>query len=330
MRDCMKCEDIEQRELIRLQRDMLEDVARGRSLKGAMSKLCRQAEARAAGAVCSILIVSDGPRLKTLAAPSLPSQYSRAIDGLEIGPGVGSCGLAAYYGKSVVGSDIGSDSNWVDFRRYALPLGLKACWSTPIFGQDGGVLGNFAFYFREARGPNKLEKSIVQVCVQICTIAIEREQARSRLKRLAYSDPLTGIANRAGFLARLERTFSRASLPRPCAAMDQIAVVVIEVGGLTQVNNDLGHAIGDRLLIFVAELLRWQARRSSLVARISGGKFAILFQKANVKDEVAKLAGKLSRHFSRPLEIGDRRLWGRVPARGVAEQEQVACEARSS
>ncbi len=91
--------------------------------------------------------------------------------------------------------------------------------------------------------------------------------------------------------------------------MDQIAVVVIEVGGLTQVNNDLGHAIGDRLLIFVAELLRWQARRSSLVARISGGKFAILFQKANVKDEVAKFAGKLSRHFCRPLEIDDRRLW---------------------
>lgn len=309
MRDCMKCEDVEQRELIRLQRDMLEDVARGRSLKGTMTNLCRQAETLSSGAVCSILIVTDGRRLKTLAAPSLPSQYSRAIDGLEIGPGVGSCGSAAYHGKSIVTSDIGSDPNWIDFRRLAMPLGLHACWSTPIFGQDGDVLGTFAFYFREARGPNKLEKSIVQACVRICSIAIEREQARTRLKRLAYSDPLTGIANRAGFLKRLERTFSRASLVGPCAAADQIAVVVIEVAGLTQVNNDLGHAIGDRLLIFVAGQLRWQARRSSLVARVSGGKFAILFQKGNIKNEVAKFAGKLATLFARPLEIDARRLW---------------------
>jgi GAF domain-containing protein len=171
MRDCLKCEDIERRQLIRLQRDMLEDVARGRSLKAVMTNLCRRAEALASGAVCSILIV-DGRQLKTLAAPSLPSQYSRAIDGLEIGPGVGSCGSAAHHGKPVVASDIVSDTNWVDFRHLALPLGLHACWSTPIIGPDGGVLGTLAFYFREARGPNKLEKSIVQACVRICSIAI--------------------------------------------------------------------------------------------------------------------------------------------------------------
>src|SRR5712691_656742 len=94
------------------------------------------------GALASILLFDpDGNRLRHGAAPSLPKSYIDAIDGSAIGPAAGSRGTAAYRRAPVIVSDIARDPLWADYRHLALPHGLRACWSTPIFASDGGVLG---------------------------------------------------------------------------------------------------------------------------------------------------------------------------------------------
>src|SRR5580704_16248248 len=112
--------------LARLYKTVLEMISSQTSLPDVLESLCRFMEQQFPGMLCSVLLLdSDGTTLRHGAAPSLPIEYSRTIDGVSIGPGVGSCGTAAHSGKPVVVSDIANDRLWKDFHQLALPHGLK-------------------------------------------------------------------------------------------------------------------------------------------------------------------------------------------------------------
>ena len=160
-------------------------------------QLCRRVEAIAPDVVASVLHVDSDGLVHPLGGPSLPDDYSRALDGVAIGPDVGSCGSAAYYGKPVLAEDLDTDPRWQPYKARPLEVGLKACWSTPIKAKDGRVIGTFAFYFRERRAPSRWHQRIVDACVHLGALAIERKEARAQIARLAYHDMLTGLPNRA-------------------------------------------------------------------------------------------------------------------------------------
>jgi two-component sensor histidine kinase len=122
-------------------------------------------------------------------APGLPEAYNNAIDGLKIGPEVGSCGTAAFLAESVYVADIENDPLWRDFRDLARQHGLRACWSTPIMSRLNTVLGTFAVYHRHPRSPEPNEIEIVTLLVKIAALAIERE--RGREQRLLLMHELT-------------------------------------------------------------------------------------------------------------------------------------------
>ena len=184
--------------LTKLQNTILEMIATGVSLGETVDLLCRTVEQIVPDIVCSVLVLDPQNRLRHLAGPSLPESYAAAIDGVPIGPGVGSCGTAAFTGQSVTVTDIASHPYWTKFKHLALPLNLLACWSTPIIG-SGKVLGTFAFYYHTTRGPSELEKKIVEACVHLCAIAIERDQRVAERRRLAETDALTQLPNRGRF-----------------------------------------------------------------------------------------------------------------------------------
>ena len=144
----------------------------------------RLAERQMPGALSSVLLLDDaGQHVRVGAAPSLPSEYNAAIHGLAIGPRAGSCGTAAYRGERVVVSDIDNDPLWTDYLPLVQPHGLKACWSTPIKANDGRVLGTFAFYYREPRGPSSFHQRLIEVIVHLCSLALQREESRSQIRQ---------------------------------------------------------------------------------------------------------------------------------------------------
>ena len=109
------------------QRDVLERIVRGDQLSSAIADLILSIEAASESDVAgSVLLLEDGLRLRHCAAPSLPSAYNDAIDGITIGPDVGSCGTAAYTAQPVIVEDIATDPLWVDFCDLALGHGLRA------------------------------------------------------------------------------------------------------------------------------------------------------------------------------------------------------------
>ena len=114
-------------------------------LHDSLDTLIRLIERVSPGMRGSVLLVDeDGITLRHGAAPNLPIEYCRAIDGSHIGPAHGSCGTAAYRRERVIVRDIATDALWDRYRALAEPHGLAACWSTPILDADGRVLGTFA------------------------------------------------------------------------------------------------------------------------------------------------------------------------------------------
>ncbi len=166
------------------QRRVLELLAAGAPLDQVLAELCRTLETTLEGALCSVLLLDEeGRRLRHGAAPSLPVAYKVAIDGIEIGPDVGSCGSAAYRQEPVVVDDIAADPRWADFRGLALHHGLRACWSLPIHDTaTGQVLGTFAVYHREPRRLQEAHLVEVMEASRLAGVAIRSRRAEAALR----------------------------------------------------------------------------------------------------------------------------------------------------
>lgn len=151
-------------------------VASGVPLRRTLEDLVRLVErSTPSGMLASILILDEsGRHLLHGAGPSLPEAYNAAIERLEIGPAVGSCGTAAFHDKTVTVFDIANDPLWANFRELALQHGLRACWSTPIHGSDGRVLGTFANYYRFVRDPSPKDLRLTSMIKQTAAMAIEQ------------------------------------------------------------------------------------------------------------------------------------------------------------
>jgi GAF domain-containing protein len=163
---------------------ILEMIAANAPLSEILKRLVQLIEAQSPGMLCSVLLLSDdGDHVRHGAAPSLPEDYVKAIDGAPIGPKHGSCGTAMYRGEQVIVTDIFSDPLWDDYRALAVGSDLRACWSTPILSGRGKVLGSFAMYYREPRTPTGDEAGLTQVATRIAGLAIEHQAAREVLQR---------------------------------------------------------------------------------------------------------------------------------------------------
>ena len=161
-------------------------IERDVPLNDILSELVLLIEAQSPEMLCSIILLSDdGNHVRHAVAPSLAQDYVKAIDGSPIGPKHGSCGTAMFRGKPVIVNDIATDPLWDDYREYARMIDMAACWSTPILSSKGKVLGSFAMYYREPRGPKPEEQHLTDVATKLAARAIEHTVARERAARQA-------------------------------------------------------------------------------------------------------------------------------------------------
>ncbi len=166
------------------ERAVLEKIAKGGPLKESLEAIVELIEQQAPGMICTILLLDeDGHTVRNGAGPSMPAVVTQALDGLQIGPAAGSCGTAAYRRERVIVEDIATHPYWEAYKSLALDHGLRACWSSPILSAERDVLGTFAIYYREVRGPSAEELAWVDAATHLASIAIARERADLRLRR---------------------------------------------------------------------------------------------------------------------------------------------------
>src|SRR6059036_2640580 len=168
--------------LLAAENQILEMVATGRPLGVILDGLCRLVDTLCDKSLASILLIDPNGRcLRRGAGPSFPEGFMAAVDGIEIGPCVGSCGTAAYRKEQVIVSDIATDPLWANYRELALANGLRSGWSTPILASDGSLLGIFGIYGREPRSPTPQHQHTIKQITHLASVAIERKQAAESL-----------------------------------------------------------------------------------------------------------------------------------------------------
>lgn len=279
--------------MLRLQNMILEMVAKGESLAATADRLCRGVEAMLPDVVCSVLTVDRAGVLHPLAGPNLPKTYSSALDGVAVGPNVGSCGTAAYRGTPVTVTDIEHDPLWSEFKHLALPLGFKACWSSPVGDSQGRVLGTFAFYYRERRGPSEVEREIVSACTHLCAIALERHERVAERDRLANVDGLTELANRA--------CFNTALAALSCAEPGAWGLLAIDLDNLKTINDTFGHHAGDILLKTVAGRIA-KTSAPDRAFRLGGDEFAVIVQAPEALRDIEAAAQRILGSFAESVQ----------------------------
>ena len=291
----------ETKQLRSLQQLIMSSLASDIAIATIADQLCRRVEELAPDVVCSILHVDSGGRIHPLGGPSLPADYSSGLDGVAIGPDVGSCGTAAYLCEPVLARDIDSDPRWQPYKAGPLGAGLRACWSTPIQGKDGRVIGTFAFYFRECRGPSPWHEQIVAACVQLGALAIERQEVRSTISQVAYHDMLTGLPNRARIPSMIAEAINA------CPEGSHLAIAFLDADNFKDVNDTLGHAAGDEFLVAFANRLRAQIRPGDMLGRLGGDEFVIVLQNRDAL-EASLAAARITAALAMPLTIGKRQV----------------------
>jgi PAS domain S-box-containing protein len=168
--------------LVEWQGDILQMIAEGAPLKTVLTEIALWVERNSnSRPLASILLMDkDGKHLLHGAAPSLPDPYNHVINGIEIGPEVGSCGTAAFTRQMVIVDDIATDPLWKKFKSLALLYDLKACWSTPLISKNGNVLGTFAFYYTESKKPTGEDLRIIKMLNKTAVVAIEARRAEEQ------------------------------------------------------------------------------------------------------------------------------------------------------
>ncbi|MCG6206440.1 EAL domain-containing protein [Rhodopseudomonas sp. HC1] len=129
----------------------------------------------------------------------------------------------------------------------------------------------------------------------------DRKEAERRLEQLAYSDPLTGLANRALFKRKLAGLFDA-----PVADERTNSLLLIDLDRFKEVNDSLGHSTGDALLIHVSNVLRQELDPEAFIARIGGDEFAVLTDNPCASaDEPITLANRIIAKLSVPVELAE-------------------------
>src|SRR5467141_1613417 len=253
---------------------ILEMIARDAWLEEILDDLVRVVEAQFAGMLCSVLLLDeDGKHVRHGAAPSLPKPYTKAIDGLCIGPKAGSCGTAMYGKEAVVVTDILQDPLWEAYRAVAEPYGFRACWSTPILAHSGKALGSFAMYYREPRSPSPAETRALEMATHLAGIAIERKLAREERERLRQAQADLAHINRVTTMGELTASLAH-EVNQPIAAAVTNANTCLR--WLTRDQPDLEGAREA-----ASRIVKDATRAAGIISRVR-----LLFKKSNPQREL--------------------------------------------
>ncbi len=165
-----------------LRTGIMERIASGVVLEEVLEYTVRSAQRLSPEMACSILLLEEG-KLRHGAAVGLSEEYCAAIDGVAIGDGVGSCGTAAFRGERVIVEDIENHPYWQPFLTLTRQAHVQACWSEPIKGKNGNILGTFAIYYRQPRSPSRQDLLLITSVASYIAIAIEHHIANSALRK---------------------------------------------------------------------------------------------------------------------------------------------------
>src|ERR1700730_3106468 len=176
---------------------VLELIATGAPLGDALDALCRVIDEQS-GLISSVYLLDrDGAHLSFAAGPHVSEALRQATGSFQATPTAGACGAAVHRREQVIVTDVLASPLCEEWHEAARASGVAAVWSTPFLSEDGRVLGTFAVYGHEVRGPDDAQLRLVDRATHLASIAVERHQTEQELReserRLARSESLVRL-----------------------------------------------------------------------------------------------------------------------------------------
>jgi diguanylate cyclase (GGDEF)-like protein len=295
--------------------DIVTKMANGKPLVVLSADLCRVVENAFPGARATLMAVDDDTgHLGMVAAPSLSTRFAAAFSDVPVEPGAGSCGTAAYLADVVITENIFGDPKWDRWQAAPRAEGLAACWSHPVVGSAGSVIGTFAVYRDQPHRPGDDERQLVATLAALASIVLTAR--RSELGG-DQQDLLTELKSRAG----LDRVLARLS-----SDVD-VCVVALGVDRFGLVNRQYGLDVGDQALRQVAQRVSGVTTDGCVVGRFASDQFVVVT--ANAARGPA-LGDELVAALRPPIDIDGNELWLTASvgvARGPASDGQTVLHA---
>ncbi len=284
--------------LLAEQASLLEAIAQGKPLEVTLQQIARMVERALPGSACAIGMLDDDGIIRVRACgPNLPRRVVQRLD--ELDPDSEAC-------RELRRSQDRSFS--YDLRRHELlgpaglfeELGLGRADAVALRAAGTGeLLGAMTVFHRPDRELDEAGWELVTRSVNLAAIAIERRVFESRLEFQAFYDPLTELPNRALLHVRVQQAIERSS-----RTASGVAVLFIDLDRFKVVNDSVGHAAGDRLLLQVKARLQATVRPGDTLGRFGGDSFLVVCNRIAEEAQATRLAEELMAAVSEPFELG--------------------------
>lgn len=318
-----RAEVVRVQELVTSHNRVHDMIGIGAPLREVLVEVCRIIERYDPSFIPSVLLRdSISNTLHSGIGPSLPKAYLDSVDGAPIGPNIGTCGPAAWFGELAISADLSKDPKWAPIRAMAEMAGVAHCWSMPIKDPSGEVLGTLALYGRRPRLPQPEHVALLRDWARVASTALERTRSIARLKHDARHDSLTGLSNRAAIFEKLDSAIEQVRKETP------LAVFFVDLDGLKALNDTLGHDVADEMIREVAQRLSNTVRDGDFVGRFGGDEFIVVSENIGDPMQAGHLGERLLGAIAQPLPgLGARVITASI---GIALIRTSGIEAREA
>ncbi len=287
---------------------VLEMVAGNESIDVILAEVCHLVEEQSPDALGSVMILKNEV-LTWAAAPSFPSEALRHLRPLRILHGApvqasATPETAEFVRSTVFWKDARACPIWAERAHLASGLGVVSCRTTPVISADGVLLGIVALHYKEGPPHDHSDTELLQVAGRLAARALEQRGLNDRLEFQARHDSLTGLPNRSYFMELLN-----AALEDAGARSSYLAVLFIDLDRFKQINDILGHAMGDRLLREVGLRLKRLLTEDDLAGRMGGDEFIIVLARQPDEEAVALASREFLEALRAPHQIEDNELF---------------------
>jgi diguanylate cyclase (GGDEF)-like protein/PAS domain S-box-containing protein len=284
------------------QRAFLESLIKDEPLANVFGRLVALLERQRPHMRGAIQVVHEG-QLTFSAANSLPAGYIDALDGLPLHESEGPCALAATSGSNVFVGDTAREPRWTQWRLLARAHQIRACWVVPV-RVGNTVLGNVMLCTNEPHTPDKRDITLLETVSQMAALAMEQSQLNDQITYHAYYDALTGLPNRARCMEHLQQALHQARQHEHL-----VAVCFIDLDRFKQINDTLGHLVGDSVLRQAAQRLQAQIADHDTLARMGDDTFALILPRLQTVQEAMRRAQRMLHALAEPFILDERELF---------------------
>jgi diguanylate cyclase (GGDEF)-like protein/PAS domain S-box-containing protein len=282
---------------------VLEMVAQNTPLEAILREVVRVVEGQRPEALCSLLLLKD-EMLSWTVAPGFPPDSIRLFKPVRVLRDTTGVRVAEVARATIFWEDIQGCPFWAERAHFARQIGVESCLTSPILSAGGAFVGIGALHYRNGQSPEERDRDLLELACRLAALAIEQRALTERLEFQARHDSLTGLPNRAYFIELLE-----AALREAADRSGTLAVLFIDLDRFKQINDTLGHAMGDRLLKEVGGRLKRLLTADDLAGRMGGDEFTVVLTRQPDAQAAMQASEEVLNSFRAPHRLDDNELF---------------------